>query len=141
MNGATGATGPTGPSGVGSWQFASINTGGATFPVYTSPSGTCATSQGNGEVHSSTDCSMAAPVAGTASDLYVAVYSFSTGDPVAPSPLITISLELGGSASALSCSVATTAMSCTNTGTSVSLSAGELFGIQIDSSGGSERLG
>ena len=135
VNGATGATGPTGPSGVGSWQFARISTSGATFPVYTSPSGTCRTFQGqNGAADAITNCSMAAPVAGTANNLYVAVYNFTTGDPVAPSPLITISLEVAGSTTPLSCSVATTTMSCTNTSASVNLSAGQIFGIQIDSS-------
>ncbi len=76
---------------------------------------------------------MAAPVAGTASNLFVAVYNFTTGDPVAPSPLITVSLEVGGATTSLDCSVATTAMSCTNTSASVSLLAG-IFGIQVDSS-------
>lgn len=78
---------------------------------------------------------MAAPVAGTASNLFVAVYSFTTGDPVAPSPSITVSLEVAGATTALDCSVATTAMSCTNTSASVSLLAGQIFGVQIDSSG------
>jgi hypothetical protein len=104
------------------------------MPVYASPSGTCMINGSENPSSPASDCEMAMPVAATASNFYVAVYSFATGDPISPSgATLTVSLEANGSATSLSCSVSTSAMACSNTGTSVSLSAGELFGIEVNS--------
>ena len=133
--GATGATGATGPAGVGSFEFAYIGTTGFSFPLYANPSGTCLIYAGEGgAADASSDCEVPAPAAATASDLYVSIYSFTTGDPASPSSSVTVSLEAGGSSTSLACTVATSALSCNNTGNTVSLSAGAPFGIEVTSS-------
>jgi hypothetical protein len=75
-----------------------------------------------------------APAAATAANLYVAVYSSTSGDPLAPSAALNVSLETNGVATSLSCTVGTSATTCSNTLNSVALSAGQPFGLVINSS-------
>lgn len=123
MTGATGPTGPTGPAGTGGALFSArnaLNTGGTFGGV----NGLIVTNSTESTVV------MPAPLTCTMSNLRVNM----AGTTVSR----TFTLRINGSNTSLSCSITTGSPTCSNTGSTVSVTVGDLLGYSI--SGGSDAV-